>query len=125
MRFGCDDDIVNVNVGVAASNVKDKDVIHHVLEGGGGVVQPERHDFPFITPSGRSEGSLPFVSRLDPNVVVTGSNIQFGKAGTTLPLVDELWDEREGVRVFNRDGVEFSVITLGAKVDLPSRFGLS
>ena len=108
--FGRDDHIIDIGVGIAASNVEDEYVVHHVLESSRGVIQTKRHDLPFVTPNGGCEGGLPFVSFLDSNVVITGSNVEFRKSSTTLPFVDELRDEWEGVRILDCDRVELAVV---------------
>jgi hypothetical protein len=90
--------------------VDDEDIIHHILESGRGVVEAKGHNAPLETTHGGVEGGFPFVSVLDANVVVTGSNIQLGKFGTSFPLVQEFRDEQKRIRNFYCDIVELSVV---------------
>ena len=56
-----------------------KDVVHHSLEGGRGVAQPEEHDSGLIESPVCLEGCLPLVTFLDANVVVPPSDVQLGE----------------------------------------------
>lgn len=46
-----------------------EEVIHHSLEGGGGVPQAKEHHCGFEEPSIGAEGSLPLLSFLNPDIV--------------------------------------------------------
>ena len=79
-----------------------QDVVHHGLEGGGGVGKAEEHDRWFEEPSVGTEGSLPLVSFLYSYVIVSPPNIQLGKDPGPLQLVDELLYQRQGVAILDR-----------------------
>ena len=46
-----------------------ENVIHHTLEGGGGIAQPKEHYKGLIQPSIGAEHCLPLISGLDPDIV--------------------------------------------------------
>ena len=109
-RASSNDYVVDVSASITAACVNDEDVIHHILKGGGSVVETEGHNTPLETTHGGVEGGFPFVSVLDADVVVTGSNVQLGKFGTSFPLVQKFGDEWERIRILYRDVVELSVV---------------
>lgn len=63
-------------------------MIHHCLEGGRGVSQSEEHDRRFEQSSVSLECRLPFVPFLDTDVVVTPSNVHFGKDAGSAEFVE-------------------------------------
>ena len=73
--------VVHVN---ANGNIKElmlsydrvKDVIHHHLEGSGGVSETKKHDSWLVEAVTHLEGSFVFVSFLDVNIVISLANVQ-------------------------------------------------
>ena len=54
---------------------EDEDVVHHRLEGGGAVRKAEEHDQGFEQATVGSEGGLPLVSLLYPDVVKAPADV--------------------------------------------------
>ena len=83
-----DEDVVEVYHDVARQDEILKDVVHHSLEGGGGVCKTEEHDCWFKQSSVGDEGCFPFVPLFNAHVVVTPSDVKFGEEGGSLYSVD-------------------------------------
>ncbi|KAG5317510.1 hypothetical protein C0989_001377, partial [Termitomyces sp. Mn162] len=75
-RIRVDQDIVQIYDDKDVVHVV-KDVIHEVLEGGGGVSHSEGHYEILKEAIAGAKGSLPFMSRGDPDVVVAGTKVDF------------------------------------------------
>jgi len=54
-------------------------MVHHGLEGCGGVCESEEHHEQFKQASIGTECRLPFIALLHPDVVVTPSDVEFGE----------------------------------------------
>ena len=95
--FGEDHDVVNIN----DNNIfhVGEDFIHHSLEHCRGVAESEKHDCGFIGSSMADERGFPFITFLDPYVVVTPPEVYLCEVLQSLELVDELRDEQEQVVV--------------------------
>ncbi|OSX55945.1 hypothetical protein POSPLADRAFT_1124899, partial [Postia placenta MAD-698-R-SB12] len=52
-----------------------EDLVHHCLEGRGGVGETKEHHQGFVQPSVSHKGRLPFVTGFDPDIVIAPSNI--------------------------------------------------
>ncbi|KIN95622.1 hypothetical protein M404DRAFT_165405 [Pisolithus tinctorius Marx 270] len=88
-----------------------EDVIHHILEGRRRVAETEVHDQWFICPFMSDEGSLPFVSFLYTNIVVSPSEIHLGEELTALELlINKLRNERERVRILDCMFIKIPVV---------------
>jgi len=70
-----------------------------VLEGGGGVGQPEEHYLWFEQPFWCFESSLPLVSFFDLDIVVPPSYVEFGEEGLSLELFQNRFYQGERVVV--------------------------
>ena len=108
VALGEDHDVVNVDndhvlhVG--------EDLVHHGLEGGRGVAKSEEHDSWLKGSAMTYKCSLPFISFLDTDVVVTPPEIDLREVLRSLEFVDELGDERERVVVPNRVFIQIPII---------------
>jgi hypothetical protein len=101
--FHKDEDVVKVNADNTFHNEVLKDVIHHGLEGGGGVSECEKHHQGLKQPTICAKCCLPLIAFLHPNIVVAPLNIKLCKVFHTMQL-----SEMSGrgyqfliVRVFN------------------------
>ena len=95
--FGEDHDVINVdNYGIFHVS---KNLIHHSLEHGQGVAESEEHDSGFVGSSVADECGFPFVTFLDPNIVVSPLKVYLREVLQSLELVNELQDERERIVV--------------------------
>ena len=95
--LGDDHDVVNIN----NYNVIHvcEDLVHHGLERGRGVAESEEHDSGFVGSSMANKRGFPFVTVLDPDVVVSPQKIYLCEVPRSLELVDELRDEWKRVIV--------------------------
>ncbi|KAF9796683.1 hypothetical protein IEO21_10969 [Rhodonia placenta] len=69
-----------------------KDVIHHGLEGCGGVGEAEEHHQGFVQSPVSYEGRLPFIAGFDPDVIVSPSDIELCEERSTAELIHHLGD---------------------------------
>ncbi|KAF9794823.1 hypothetical protein IEO21_11147 [Rhodonia placenta] len=92
-----------------------EDVIHHRLEGRGGIGEAEEHHQGFIQSPVSYKGSLPFVTGFDPDVVVSPSDVELREEHSTAKLIHHLGDQRQGVAIFDRDRVQPAVVLYGSK----------
>ena len=70
-----DEDVVQIDYDHAFRDKVLEDVVHHCLEGGGTVCKAEEHDQGFEQAAVGSEGGLPFVSFLYPDVVKAPADV--------------------------------------------------
>ena len=71
------EDIVHVDGEPSFSEFFFEQGVHHSLEGGWGVGEPEEHDTRLEEAFIRNEGRLPFVALLDTNIIVSPSDVEF------------------------------------------------
>ena len=64
------------------------------------------------------KGSLPLVSILDPDVVITPANIKLGEDLSSFELVHEIGDEREGLGISDSVFVQIAVVLAGAETTI-------
>ncbi|KAF9799044.1 hypothetical protein IEO21_10626 [Rhodonia placenta] len=92
-----------------------EDVIHHRLEGGGGIGEAEEHHQGFIQFPVSHKGRLPLVTGFDPDIVISPSDIELGEERGTAELIHHLGDQRQGVAIFDGDRVQPAVVLYGSK----------
>ncbi|KAF9799982.1 hypothetical protein IEO21_10467 [Rhodonia placenta] len=92
-----------------------EDVIHHGLEGRGGVGEAEEHHQGFVQSPVSHKGRLPFVTSFDANVVVSPSDIELRKERSATELIHHLGDQRQGVAIFDCDRVQPAIVLHGSK----------
>jgi len=80
------------------------------LEGGGTVGHSKEHYKGFEETAISTEGCLPFVSRLDPYVIETPSDVKLCEVLGSAELGDEFRDEGEGVPVLDGYGVQRAIV---------------
>ena len=104
--LGEDHDVININdydiVDVS------ENLVHHSLEHGGGVAESKEHDRGFIGSSVADKCCFPFITFLNPHVVVL--KIYLCEVLRSLELVDELRDEWERVVVLHHVLIEVPVV---------------
>ncbi|KAF9800026.1 hypothetical protein IEO21_10453 [Rhodonia placenta] len=69
-----------------------ENIIHHRLEGRGGIGEAEEHHQGFVQPLVSYKGGFPLVTGFDPDVVVSPSNIELGEERGTAELIHHLGD---------------------------------
>ncbi|KAF9801213.1 hypothetical protein IEO21_10177 [Rhodonia placenta] len=92
-----------------------EDVVHHRLEGRGGIGEAEEHHQGFVQSPVSYKGHLPFVTGFDADVVVSPSDIELRKERGTAELIHHLGDQRQGIAIFDRDRVQPAVVLYRSK----------
>ena len=85
-------------------------MVHEHLKCGGSIAESEKHDGGFKQFHGSDEGSLPLVFFLDVDIVVSPTNVKFGKQGGLLHVINEFRDKGERVGISDCVGVQVVVI---------------
>lgn len=114
-RVGEDEDVVHVNDDLSGLDHVLEDIVHHALEGCGGVAHSEEHDERFVEAAVGDERGFPLVSVLDSDIREAPADVDFGKVLGSLESVEEFGNEREGITVLDRHVVELSVVLHRAK----------
>ena len=113
MLFFClskDKDVVQIDDYVSFMHKFPECFVHVTLEGCRGVGETKEHDRWLEESLISSESCLPLITFLDPDVIITPSDIKFGKEARVLGLVNEFLDQWQGVLVLDRHVIELSVI---------------
>ena len=113
MLFHClcdDEDIIQVNTDHTLRYKVLEDVIHHCLEHGQAVGETTEHDQGFEEPTVGAEYSLPFITFLDPDIVVPPANIEFGKVMCAMEMADEVRNQWEWVKILDSLRIEGLVV---------------
>ncbi|KAF9802479.1 hypothetical protein IEO21_09897 [Rhodonia placenta] len=92
-----------------------EDVIHHRLEGHGGIGEATEHHQGFIQSPVSHKGRLPFVTGFDPDVVVSPLDIELRKECSAAELIHHLGDQRQWVAIFDSDRIQPAIILHGSK----------
>ena len=108
--LGEDEDVVEVDNDVSCMYQLIKNMIHKSLECSRGVGKPKEHDHWFEESLISPESCLPLITFLDPDVIITPSDIKFGEEALVLGLVNEFLDQWQGVLVLDRHVIELLVI---------------
>jgi len=95
-----DEDVVQIDHDHAFQDEVLKDGVHHRLrlEGGGTVCEAEEHDKGLVQAMVGSEGGLPFVSFLYPDVVEAPSDVQFCEVLGSTELRNQFRNQQERCR---------------------------
>src|SRR5258708_7209104 len=78
-RGGVNEYVVHITDGFIVVNEGVEDVVHHGLEGGGGVAQSKEHDKWLKESSVCGEGCLPLVSFFERDIVEAPAEVQGGE----------------------------------------------
>src|ERR1700722_1729760 len=114
--IGSDQEIVHINVKPSFIEFLSEYLVHHCLERGRRVAKAEEHDEGFETSAVRDEGCFPFIAFLDPNIVISPANVEFGEDFRVLDLVYEFGDQRKRITVLHGQGIEFPIVLDGSEV---------
>ncbi|KAG5335312.1 hypothetical protein C0989_001470 [Termitomyces sp. Mn162] len=104
-----DQDVVQVHSNENVVHVME-DVIHEVLEGGGGVSHSKGHHKVLKEAIAGAKGGLPFMFQSDPDVVVAGAEVYLYVYLGTAETVNKISNQGEGILVFFSDFVESPII---------------
>ena len=105
-----DEDIIHINCNVAFVDEFVEKVIHHRLEGGGGICEAKEHDHWFEEAAICLERSLPLVAIVHADVVIPPADIQLHKECRPATVhsresIHKLSDEREWGGIANGECV--------------------
>jgi hypothetical protein len=103
------EDVIEVDYNEDVSHVLE-DVIHEELECCRGIHQSEWHDKVFEGAVTCAKGSLPLLTRSDPNIVISCTKVKLGVDVRTFELVDEVRNEGYRVLVLSGETVQASVV---------------
>ena len=78
-------------------------MIHYSLKGSWCIAQPKRHDCVLIGPITRHEGSLMYISFFYPDLMISGSQINFGEIRRPMQSVHEFFHLWERIPIFCGD----------------------
>ncbi len=106
---GKDEDVVQVYDDVDVAQVLEN-VVHECLESSGTVRHPEGHDEVFVRAVTGPESRLPFVSFSDADVVVSGSEIDFGVDAGGAKAIKKVADEGDRIAVLLGDTIESAIV---------------
>ncbi len=87
-----------------------EDVVHHPLERRRRIGEPKEHNGRLIQALIRAEGGLLLIPFLDPDVVVSPTNVKLREVLGSPKLVDEFQNERKQVAILDRHFVELLVV---------------
>ena len=112
---GVDENIIHVNGDVAFVDELTEEVVHHGLEGGGGICEAKEHDHWLKEAAIRFERGLPLVAIAHTDIVVPPTDIQLRKERRPAAVhpcesIHELSDEWEWGGVVHSEGVQSAVI---------------
>ena len=74
-------------------------MIHERLKCRRGITKPEEHDSRFKESHRGNEGSFPLILFSDADVIIFTANVKLGEQGGLLHVINEFWDEGEGVGI--------------------------
>ena len=112
-------DVIQVDDDLPLIDELSEDLVHRPLEGGGRVAEAEEHDSGLKQAPVGPEGGLPFISFLDPHIVVPPPNVQLGEVPGILDPVDEFLDEGEGVAVLDSVLIELPIVLYWSQGSIP------
>ena len=113
--LGVDSHIIHVDFQPLFQEHIHKDMVHESLEGGGGIAKSKEHDGGFEESHGGDKGSFSLIFLSDMDVVIAPTNVKLSEQGGLLHIVDEFWDEGEGIGILDGVGVQVVVILAWAK----------
>ena len=102
--------VIHIDLVPHFGNHISENMIHECLKSGRSVTEPKKHYGGFKEAKRGDERCFPLIFLPDANVVVTPSNIEFGKQCRVLHVINQLRDEGEGISIANSVGVEISII---------------
>jgi len=90
-------------------------MVHECLKRRWRVALAKEHHRRFIEPVRSSESGLPLVGLLNPNIVVSPSDIEFRKVVRVFERIDEVGDTRKGVSILDSMRIDVTVVLTRAE----------
>ena len=103
-------EIVHIHDKPSFMDVVSKVEIHEHLESQRGSTESKKHYCQFEKSQEGGEGSLPFISFFDADVVVSPLYIKFSEMIKLLKVINKVRDEREGICVFDSVLVKILIV---------------
>jgi hypothetical protein len=110
-----DEDVVNVHYDLSVIDLDSENFVHHGLEGSGRICKAKEHDSGFVKTTIGSEGSLPLISLLYADIVISPSDIKLCKILGILKGVDKVGDKGWRIAVLLGDVIQSTVVLDWAK----------
>src|SRR6266403_4203080 len=108
---GCGDKyVVHVYDYISRGNFFSKDGVHHCLERGWGISESKEHYSGLVESFVAFEGSFPFVSFFNVNIVVSPSYVKLGEPLFSHKFVNKFLDEGQWVRVPDGPFIDLLVV---------------
>jgi len=108
-------EVVHVDDEPSFCKVVGEDMVHERLEGRQRVALAKEHNRRFIKPVRSSESGLPLVSLLNPNVVISPPDIEFGEIPGVFESVNEVRDTRKRVSILDHMRINVAVVLAGVE----------
>ena len=102
-------DIVHIDCSRAMEEVEERSV-NVTLECGRRIAQPIVHNEEIKRTIPRPEGGFPFIAFCNPDEVISTSEVEFCETLGHPEMIQEVWDEREGVLILPSNFVQSSVV---------------
>ena len=87
---GGDKEVVHIDDEPSFGNHVSEQVVHELLERGGGVAKAKEHDRRFKESFACDEGHLPLIAIFDADIVVSPTDIELGEVASVFQLVHEV-----------------------------------
>ena len=91
--MSADGQVVHVDDKPTLSDVVSKVEVHKCLKCQRRAAKSEKYHHWFEQPKRCDEGSLPFITLLDSNVIISPSYVELGKEGELAKVIDEVRDK--------------------------------
>ena len=92
-RMSANGQVIHINDKPSCSNVVRKVEVHKHLERRWGAAKSEKHYRWFEQSKRRDEGSFPFITLFDSNVVIPPSYVKLGEERELAKVIDEVGDK--------------------------------
>jgi len=111
-------EVVHVDDQPSFRKVVGENVVHECLKHRWRIALAKEHHRWFIQPIRGSESSLPLVCLLNPNIVISPSDIKFHEVAGVFESVDEVGDTRKRIGVLDRMRIDVSIVLAGTKCSI-------
>jgi len=105
--------VVHIDDEPSFHKVVGKDMVHEHLESWRRIALAKEHHHGFVEPIRSSESGLPLIGLLNPNVVISPSDIEFREILGVFESVNEVGDTRKGVGVLDHMRVNVTIVLAG------------
>ena len=110
LGFGGEEHVVHIDNHDSFFDHIFENFVHHGLECGRRITHAEEHYCWFKQSSVHFEGGFPFISFLDPYVVISPSDVQFGEILSVFDLVHQFRDQWKEIGILYGPFVQISII---------------